>query len=210
MRIVFTAVLALTLMACQSAYYGAAEQVGYHKRAILVDRINGTKDAQEEASEEFQSALEQLKLMVNFDGGDLENMYEDMVDVYEDSAAAADLVSERIDGVDHVANSLFSEWEDEIEEYSSARLQSDSRKKLRDTRTRYDSMLAAMRTSEAKMDPVLTALNDNVLYLKHNLNARAVTSLKTEFGQLEGDINALIKEMESAIATSDAFIASMQ
>jgi len=210
MRILLTAIMTLTLLACQSAYYGAAEKVGYHKRDILVDRINDTKEAQEEAGEEFQSALEQLQRMVNFDGGNLEDIYDDMVDVWEGSTAAAEQVSQRIDGVDHVANSLFAEWEDEIEQYSSARLKSDSKAKLRDTRSRYGGMIKAMRKSEAKMEPVLTALNDNVLYLKHNLNAQAIASLKTEFGRIEGDIKSLIKEMENAIATSDAFIASMQ
>ena len=60
------------------------------------------------------------------------------------------------------------------------------------------------------MDPVLTALNDNVMYLKHNLNARAVASLKVEFSSIEDDIEALIREMRKAIASSDAFIESMQ
>ena len=42
---------ALTLSACQSAYYEAAEQVGYHKRDILVDRVEDSRDAQLEAEE---------------------------------------------------------------------------------------------------------------------------------------------------------------
>jgi len=123
---------------------------------------------------------------------------------------AADLVRERIDAVDHVALALFDEWQDEIEEYSNARLKADSQSKLRETRRRYDGMITALRRSEAKMDPVLVALNDNVMYLKHNLNARAVASLKVEFGAIEDDIEALISEMRKAIASSDDFIKSMQ
>ena len=60
MRIVFVITAALVLTACQSAYYGAAEQMGYHKRDILVDRVEDSRDAQQEAEEQFQSALEQL------------------------------------------------------------------------------------------------------------------------------------------------------
>ncbi len=210
MRTILVPALALLLGACQSAYYEAAEQVGYHKRDILVDRVEASRDAQQDAEEEFQSALEQLSEMINFSGGNLESMYDDMVDVYEDSADAAQEVSERIDAVEHVAGSLFREWEEEIEQYSNARLKADSQKKLRDTRQRYDQMIAALRKSEAKMDPVLTALNDNVLYLKHNLNAKAIASLKIEFRSIEDDIEALIAEMRRAIASSDAFIESMQ
>ena len=210
MRTLLLPALALTLASCQSAYYGAAEQFGIYKRDILVDRVEESRDAQADAEEQFQSALEQLSELTNFDGGDLEDVYDDMNDEYEASVAAAEDVSERIDAVDDVAQSLFREWEAEIEEYSNARFKADSQAKLRDTRTRYDGMLTVLRGSEAKMEPVLSALKDNVMYLKHNLNARAIASLKVEFGEIEDDIEALIAEMRKAIASSDAFIASMQ
>ena len=60
------------------------------------------------------------------------------------------------------------------------------------------------------MQPVLVALKDNVLYLKHNLNARAVAALKVEFGRIEKDITALVAEMRRSIASSNQFIESMQ
>ncbi|MDX1733848.1 MAG: DUF2959 domain-containing protein [Halioglobus sp.] len=210
MKMIVLPLMALVLTACQSAYYSAAEQVGYHKRDILVSRVEGSRDAQQEAEEQFQSALEQLSELVNFDGGDLEDMYDAMAEEYEGAVAAADEVRERIDAVDHVAGALFEEWQDEIEQYSNARLKADSQTKLRETQRRYQQMIRVMRQSESKMDPVLTALKDNVMYLKHNLNAKAVASVKVEFGAIEDDIEALIKEMRKAIATSDEFIASMQ
>lgn len=210
MRLILIPAMALLLAACQSAYYGAAEKVGYHKRDILVDRVEDSRDAQVDAEEQFQSALEQLKALNNFDGGELEDMYGKLADEYEDSEEAAQEVRDRIDGVENVAGALFKEWEQEIEEYSNATLKADSQAKLRETRARYDAMIGALRKSEAKMDPVLAALKDNVMYLKHNLNARAVASLKVEFQSIEDDIGLLIAEMRKAIDSSDAFIASMQ
>lgn len=209
-RLVSLFVATLLLTACQSAYYGAAEKVGYYKRDILVNRVEDSRDAQQEAEEQFQSALEQLSELTNFDGGDLEDVYEAMVEEYEDAEAAAAAVTDRIDKVDHVAAALFKEWQAEIEEYSNARLKADSQDKLRATERRYAGMIKALRKSESKMPPVLTSLKDNVMYLKHNLNARAVASLKVEFGAIEDDIEALIAEMRKAIASSDEFIASMQ
>jgi hypothetical protein len=198
--------LTLFLAACQSAYYEAAEKVGYHKRDILVDRVEDSRDAQLAAEEQFRSALDQLSELTNFDGGDLEKMYDRVADEYEEAEDAAADVRERIDGVENVAAALFKEWEAEIGEYSSERLKADSQAKLRETRRRYDGMMAAMHNSEAKMDPVLAALKDNVLYLKHNLNARAVASLKVELGNIEKDIEVLIREMRRSIDASNAFI----
>jgi hypothetical protein len=210
MRAILVIPLVLLIAACQSAYYEAAEQVGYHKRDILVDRVESSRDAQQDAEEQFQDALEQLSELTDFDGGDLEDIYEEVADEYESSLEAAEEVTEQINAVEHVAKSLFAEWEEEINQYSNARLKSESQAKFRETRSRYNGMMTAMRKSEAKMDPVLRAMNDNVLYLKHNLNAKAVASLQVEFSRIEQDIEVLIVEMRKSIASSDAFIASMK
>ncbi|MEE4191908.1 MAG: DUF2959 domain-containing protein [Halieaceae bacterium] len=203
-------VTTLSLGACQSAYYAAAEQVGYHKREILVDRVEDARDAQTEAGEQFESAQAHLLSLIDFDGGELQDVYEDLADEYEASRDAADEVSARIDAIEDVADALFDEWEDELEQYSNARLRSDSERKLKDTRRRYDRLVVVMRRSEERMQPVLAALNDNVLYLKHNLNAQAVASLKTEFSNIDRDIDVLIAEMRKAIASSDEFIESLR
>ena len=71
-------------------------------------------------------------------------------------------------------------------------------------------MLKAMRKVESAMPPVLDSLQNNVLYLKHNLNAAAVGALQGELGTIKADVTRLIAEMNSAIKQSDAFIASMK
>ena len=200
----------LVLSGCQSAYYSAWEKVGVEKRDIMVDRVENAKESQEEAQEQFSSALEEFTTLINYKGGQLEDMYNSLNDEYEASKSAADDVSERIDKVQSVADALFAEWEDELEEYQSNSLKHESETKLRETRRRYDSMLRAMRKAEGKMEPVLKTLHDNVLYLKHNLNANAIGALQGEFGQMKGDINSLIEDMNDAIAESDAFIKAMK
>jgi hypothetical protein len=57
---------------------------------------------------------------------------------------------------------------------------------------------------------VLEAFQDQVLYLKHNLNARAIGALKGELASIERDTAQLISNMQSAIDEADAFIRSMQ
>ncbi|TKB47964.1 DUF2959 domain-containing protein [Ferrimonas sediminicola] len=201
--------LALLLTGCQSAYYAAAEQVGYHKREILTDRVESAQESQQEAQKQFSSALEQLKTLVDFDGGDLESVYDQVRDEYLASEKAADQVSQRIDAIDHVAGAMFDEWQDELEQYSSASLRRTSEKQLQSTRRQYDKMLRSMRRAEEKMVPVLARLKDNELYLKHNLNARAVTAIGSEFGSLKREIQSLITEMNRAIAESDQFIQTL-
>jgi hypothetical protein len=71
-------------------------------------------------------------------------------------------------------------------------------------------MLRAMRDAQSKVDPVLSAFHDQVLYLKHNLNAQAVQALKGEVSGVQSDVSALVTEMERSIAEADAFISQME
>ena len=196
----------ISLTACETVVYDALEKVGYHKRDILIDRIDAAQASQTEGQEQFKSALEQFKSVINFDGGDLEVTYDLLNDEYEASVDAADEIHDRINSVENVADALFDEWQDELEQYSNASLRRDSERQLKDTRRRYSKVLGAMRRAENAIDPVLASLKDNTLYLKHNLNARAIASLKNELGTVDNDVNALLTAMQQAINESNAFI----
>ncbi|AEF05370.1 MULTISPECIES: DUF2959 domain-containing protein [Alteromonas] len=210
MRLIATAIIAmLVLTGCQSAYYAAWEKVGVEKRDILVDRVENAKESQEDAQEEFSSALEAFSAVVAFEGGELEDVYNKLNSEYENSLSAANDVTDRIDKVESVAEALFDEWEDELEKYQNASLKRESTAKLRDTERRYSALIKTMRKAESRMAPVLSAFQDNVLYLKHNLNASAIGALQGELSTIQNDVDQLIEQMNSAIAESDAFIAAM-
>jgi hypothetical protein len=198
------------LTACQSAYYGTMERLGVPKREIMVSRITEAQEAQEEGQEQFKNALEQFRSVVNFDGGELQAVYDRLDAEFQDSEAAADRIRNRIRAVEDVADALFDEWEDELDLYSNDSLRRDSERQLQDTRLRYQRLLTAMHRAEQTIDPVLDNLRDNVLYLKHNLNARAIASIRGELDTINADVGRLIEAMEAAIAESDRFINEMQ
>lgn len=199
-----------TLTGCQSTYYAAMEQVGVHKRDIMVDRVEDAKQSQQEAQQEFTSALEALSALTNFNGGELETVYNQINDKYEASESAAQDVSDRIAAIEDVSEALFSEWEQELDLYSNASLRRSSEQKLRETRRSYNTMIKAMQRAEQRMTPVLNALRDNTLFLKHNLNASAIGSLQGEFVSLEKEIESAIAQMNQAINESDKFLNKLQ
>lgn len=207
-------VVLLALAGCQSAvdnaYYGMWEKLGVEKRDILVDRVEDAQDSQKDAQEQFASALDEFSALINFDGGELEDVYNNLSDQLEVSKESAASVTQRINKVESVAEALFVEWESEIDMISSNNLKRDSQRKLAETKRKYASLLKSMRKVEKSMDPVLIALQDNVLALKHNLNANAIGALQGEFNSIKQDVGSLIKEMNSAIAQSDEFIKSIK
>ena len=200
-----------TLAACgNSLYYAAMEQVGQHKRDILVRRVEAGQEEQREAEEQFLSTYQAFKQVSGFDGGELEPVYETLKAEYEKSESEADDVRSRIASIEDVAQALFREWEGEIDQISSAELRRQSGTRLRETRRRYESLIVAMRRAESRMDPVLTAFRDQVLFLKHNLNAQAISSLEGTARAIEGDVDRLIRDMRASIREAEAFLATMQ
>jgi len=197
------------LVACSSAYYGAMERIGKEKRHILADRVEASRKEQGEAQEEFQSAYERFQSVTGYDGGDVEAVYRDLADALERSENKAQRVRDRIDSVETVATDLFAEWETEIGEIQNRDLARKSQASLRDTRARYEGLMAAMRRAESRMDPVLQAFRDQVLFLKHNLNARAIASLEGTVGSIEGDVKRLLDELGRSIREADAFLETL-
>jgi len=201
---------ALGLTACDTAYIATMEKMGYAKRDILSSRVKSARNAQEDAKKEIQSALEQFGKVVGYQGGDLEATYKKLNSELKSSEDSAETVRSRIKDVESVADSLFAEWKTELGQYSSADLRRKSEEKLTQTKTRYNEMLGAMKKAEQRIDPVLKPLRDQVLYLKHNLNARALAAIKGELVKVDAQVDQLVKDMNKSIAEADKFIQSME
>ena len=200
----------MLLLGCASAYYDALESIGVHKRDIFVDRIEESLEVQKEGQAQFESALEQFKTTVDFDGGGLEKAYNLFNDEYEESEEAANAISEHISAVESVADALFEEWSDELDLYTSPSLRRASERQYKSTQKKYQRLLASMRRVEESMQPVLATMRDNVLFRKHNLNARAIDTLKGELGSINRDVSKLVKNMQRSIAEAEAFITTLK
>jgi len=202
--------LSVLLGGCSSAYYGTMEKMGFAKRDILVNRVEKAQDAQEEAKVQFASALEAFLAVTKVDGGELKAKYDELNSQLKDCESRANDVHNRIAAIDDVAEALFDEWGNELALYSNATLRTQSQQQLGATRQRYTQLMTAMRSAAARMEPILVNFRDQVLFLKHNLNAQALRSLDQTSRTLQGDIANLIRDMEKSIREADAFIREMK
>ncbi len=200
---------ALLFAGCQGAYFKTMEKLGYHKRELLVSSVKDARKSQQEAKEQFQSALEKFNAVLNFKGGELQEKYDKLEAELERSESRANAVRERIDDVEDVAEALFDEWESELDKYSDDSLRRASKIKLDETKGKYKQLIIAMKRAEKKINPVLSVFRDQVLFLKHNLNAQAIASLQGELSSIETDVASLISEMEASIREADVFIKEM-
>jgi hypothetical protein len=202
--------LVVSLTGCQSAYYGAMEKVGINKRDIMVDRVKDARASQDEAKETIKTTLEQFSAVVEIKSGDLEKTYKRLNDSFLDTESAVNEVHSRIASIESVSGALFKEWKAEIKTYTNVDLKRKSEAQLKDAQIRYEQMIKAMKTASKQMDPVLVAFRDQVLFLKHNLNSAAISSIQGEVVKIQSDVKRLIADMEKAIAEADSFINNWQ
>lgn len=205
-----TIVASLLIGGCSSVYFDAMEKIGIPKRDILISRVDDAQQSQQDAKEEFSDALTKFSAILNFDGGDLQDRYEGLQGVFDDCEERAEELGDRISSVESVSDALFDEWQQELDLYSNQRLKNASASQLRQTKNQYKQLIRSMRSAEAKMPPVLNAFRDQVLFLKHNLNAQAIASIKSEYRNIQRDVNQLVAEMEKAISQSQKFIKTLQ
>lgn len=198
------------LPGCSSAAIAIKEQFGYAKREQLVSAVTDARDSQEAAKKQFANALDEFISVTGVKGGELEAKYRALTAAYDKSKSRAEDVRSQIKSVDNVAQALFKEWKGELSQYQNASLRASSEKQLTDTQALYDRLLATMKQAESKMNPVLSAFHDQVLFLKHNLNAQAIAGLQGNVAQIQTDVTTLVQEMEASIAESNRFIEQMQ
>jgi hypothetical protein len=194
---------------CRSVYYGTWEKLGVEKRDLLRKAVVAARDEQQAAGEEFQDALSRLQQITSFDGGKLEAAYRGLSKDSESAETRAAAVRKRIRSVEQVSADLFAEWEKEIQQISTPNLRAGSEEQLLETRRRYDELHAALTRAEQSMAPVLTQLKDYTLYLKHNVNAAAIASLRGEAANIQADIGKLLDDMNASIARADEFVQQM-
>lgn len=198
--------------AVRTGYYNIWEKMGYAKRERLVDNVKGARDEQQQAKQQFASALKQFRSVVNVKGGeDLNAMYNKLNSQYADCESRTSAVKSKISSVKNVGTALFDEWRGEIGQMKDdLSLQSKSQQLYDRTHQNYDQMLAKMDAAAASMDPVLTRFHNRVLFIKANLNAQAIASLQGTDVELGGEIDKLVKEMEASIAEADQFISQIE
>lgn len=203
------ALAAIALAACDSIYYKTMKKFGWEKRDILVKKVVEARGAQADAQKEIKTTLERFKEIVDVDGGSLEDKYNKLNDALQRSEERARKVDDRIKAVRDVSSDLFKEWQNELGKYSDRRMRQESERELRATKARTETLIQAMARAQQRVEPVLKPLRDRVLFLKHNLNARAMGALSNELDSVTTEVDALIADLQKSVAEADAFLAEM-
>ena len=201
--------MALFLTGCTRTYYKAMATFGKEKRDILVSRVKDSKKDQQQAKEQIKTTMEKFQELTGFQGGSLGKSYKELNSQYEKAADSAQKLHDRINSIDQVSSDMVKEWQKEIDGMENRKLKQQSAAMLRDSRLQEASYIKTMRQTEARMTPVLKAFQDQVTFLKHNLNAHAIGSLKGTSARISTDVDVLMTQLDGSMAQADALINSL-
>ena len=84
------------------------DKLGHHKRDLMVSDVKKARDAQQDAKEQFKSALDRFTKTRNIQGGELQEKYDVQNGEYERSGQRAQAVRDRIASVENVSDALFN------------------------------------------------------------------------------------------------------
>lgn len=202
--LIITALFFLT--GCNTVYYKTMEKFGKEKRHILREDVKDVRQSQAKGQREFKDALTTIKELYAFQGGDLEPFYKRLKNNYEDCESRANQIEKRINTVEEVAGDLFKEWEAEIALIQDPAMKTSSQQSYAESKEQYQRLRMVMKESTKGMYPVLARLRDNVMALKHNLNAKAVGVLGGEIASIEQDVEKLIFDMNASVDEAENFL----
>ncbi len=191
----------------QGAYYKGRESLlGHHKRDIVLVHVDQACESLQESRDQFEDALDKFKTLLSLPELSLEYRYRHLKQQYDFCCIKTDEVGSRIKAIEEVSSALFIEWENELKLYNNRTLRSKSRQQLEKSKRQYNKLIKSLHKAEARIHPVLSAFQDQVLYLKHNLNAQAIAALQHEFVDISLDISKLIEIMEKTIFEASQFV----
>lgn len=208
-RYVLVFALTFSFVNCTKLYYSTWEAFGKQKRDLLRDQVEGLAKDQQAVNDEFKDALSKLRSLYGSPHTELAAAYDQLEGDFDDAKAKSDALSHRIDKVESIAQDLFAEWDGEIGKLKTPKYKEDSRQKLKLTRQRFAKLQTSMHKAKKDLAPVLGSLEEQVLYLKHNLNAQALGSIQGEVRAIEGDYKSLTSSMQKAISESQSFLKSL-
>lgn len=196
----------LLITSCSHVYYKSWELLGKEKRELLSSKMSALNEDQTEAKEEFANVLEEIRSKYSFKEGNLENTYDRMSSNYNDMNEEVEDLGSQIEDVESIAKDLFEEWKAEAKEFTNKDYERTSLQKLRVTRANFNEVLKESEATEKAMQKVLAKFHEQVIYVKHNLNAKAVGRLASELQNIQEVMRKLIQQINSSIQKADRFI----
>lgn len=188
----------------------ASPDDGHQRTAEHIKKIERADKEMNEARKQVGKALEAYGTLLGEQEEHRRSAYKDLVKALERCEEMSKELRERREDMDKQAEKFFKDWKKSLKDIKSSDLESRSERRLEDTRERYRRVSDRWREMRERYQPVTSRLEDQVVYLGHDLNADATSSLEQDAREVQAEADALFRAMDEFEAEAQGYVSSLQ
>lgn len=175
----------------------------------LLRRIERVQAESAVAKESAHSALNELCTLVSPGfKGDAAMAFAKFVAASDASEEQGETLRDSVEPMRDAADALFRRWTKDMEAFGNSRMRQRSQTRLDETRTSYQSIVGASQAAQIALDAFHDDLRDHATFLRHDLNANSVASLRGDVRQLREQIEGLDMRFDATVAAARAYVES--
>lgn len=140
--------------------------------------------------------------------GDAAPAFAEFLESAELSEQQGEVLAKSVEPMQRAADELFHRWTKDLENFGNTRMRTRSQSRLDETRTRYQSILGATQAAQIALDAYNNDLKDHALFLRHDLNATSVETIRGDVRLLNEQIQDLDKRFDATTAAARAYVES--
>jgi len=198
------------LAALSHALAAQAQDEGVKRVEQLVKSAGSTVQAIGDAKLQFIKTIDVYNSILAEDAKDRKKLYKKLQSEMAATQEKRAEVGRRADHMRLEAGIVFKSWADSTVGIESPDLRKRSEERLEKTKDRCAEIQSAGQSAVDVYAPVMKALQDQVTYLGHDLNAEAVASLKPDAEKVNAQAQELTKRLDEAIAVANQNINALR
>ncbi len=157
--------------------------------------------------EKARAAIDQLDTLVAPEfAGDPAQVYAQLLSAIEASEAQDRTLASAIAPLSATAEQMFMQWTADLEAFGNSRMRERSHMRLEETRARYQTVLNASNSAHVSYEAFNADLRDHALFLGHDFNSTALSSLKADVLALKERSNELDARFDASAAAAKAYV----
>jgi hypothetical protein len=202
--------LALSTAAAGLFPAAAAAQGGPEETAKFLKTVDATNRGIREARDQVQKTIGVYNSIIELTAKDTKGAYKDLGKQTADCEKKVADLGPRVDEMKAGALSYFDAWKAATAAITDPDLRKRAEKRLADSQARYDDIAAAGRDARSRFDSLMTEIRDQSVFLGHDLNPSAISSLKPDAAKLNDHGKAALAKIDAVAKLYDDYAASMK
>lgn len=203
-------VVLLAASGCSTAYYAAAEQVGFAHHDTLANRIQQAKDAIKEAAAHVRATARALQGLAEAPENQRTSRLREVQTARADAGDQAADVAPRLAAVTRAGDALFEEWTSDVAAESDADARARDQALLALSQQHYTRVVEALEHASQAITAVLAGLDAQIAPLAEHLDSGAIAGLQAALPTIDGAINALASDVDVAAALSTKYVTELE